>query len=104
MQDETLAIKRSVQGKSLTSSRRNKEQWIRMSEAVPNWEAIVHKNARTSDRGDAGNVIEIEEDTITLERGPTAEYVIPKSMVEGYNGAEVSLAISWKELDQYKKR
>jgi hypothetical protein len=75
-----------------------------MSEAVVNWEAIVHKNARTSDRGDAGTVIEIEEDTITLERGPTAEYVIPKSKVEGFDGSEVALAISFKELAQYRKK
>lgn len=75
-----------------------------MSEAVVNWEATVYKNARTSDRGDAGNVIEIEEDTVTLERGPTAEYVIPKSKVEGFDGSEVVLAISFKELKQYRKK
>jgi hypothetical protein len=39
---------------------------------VPNWEDIIHKNARTSDGGDAGNVIEIERDTLTVERRPTA--------------------------------
>ncbi|HEX6561211.1 MAG TPA: hypothetical protein VFA15_03050 [Nitrososphaera sp.] len=75
-----------------------------MSDTIINWESIIHKNARTSDRGDAGNVIEVEEDTITLERGPTAEYVIPKSKVEGFNGAEVALDISLKELGQYKRK
>jgi hypothetical protein len=69
-----------------------------MSDIVPNWEVIIHKNARTSDRGDAGNVVEAEEDTLTLERGPMAEYVIPKSAVEGFDGSEVSLTISLKEL------
>ena len=43
-----------------------------MSDIVSNWEVIIHKNARTSDGGDAGNVIELEEDSLTLERGPTA--------------------------------
>ncbi len=75
-----------------------------MSDAVPNWEAIIHKNVRTSDHNDAGNVIDIEEDTITLERGPTAEYVIPKSKVEGFDGSEVVLAMSFKELGQYRKK
>lgn len=75
-----------------------------MSDTIINWESIIHKNARTSDRGDAGNVIEVEQDTITLERGPTAEYVIPKSKVEGFNGAEVALDISLKELGQYKRK
>jgi hypothetical protein len=75
-----------------------------MSDIVPNWEVVIHKNARTSDGGDAGNVIEVE-DTLTLERGPTAEYVIPKSAVEGFDGSEVSLTISLKELNnQYRKK
>ena len=76
-----------------------------MSDIVPNWEVIIHKNARTSDGGDAGNVVEVEEDTLTIERGPTAEYVIPKSKVQGYNGAELSLDISLKELNsQYRRK
>jgi hypothetical protein len=76
-----------------------------MSDIIPNWENIIHKNARTSDGGDAGNVIDIEENTLTLERGPTAEYIIPKSMVEGFDGSEVLLTVSLKELNnQYRKR
>jgi ferredoxin-fold anticodon binding domain-containing protein len=74
-----------------------------MSENIVNWDAIVHKNVRTSDRVDAGNIIDIEPDTIVLERGPTTEYVIPKDKVEGFDGSEVTLLISSKELDQYKK-
>ncbi|MDQ3851584.1 MAG: hypothetical protein M3299_01990 [Thermoproteota archaeon] len=76
-----------------------------MSDIIPNWEVIIYKNARTSDGGDAGNVIEVEEDTLTLERGPTAEYVIPKSKVEGFDGSEVSQTVSLKELNnQYRKK
>jgi len=76
-----------------------------MSDIIPNWENIIHKNARTSDGGDAGNVIDIEENTLTLERGPTAEYIIPKSMVEGFDGSEVLLTVSLKELNnQYRKK
>ena len=60
------------------------------------------------DGGDAGNVIEIEEalkETLTLERGPTAECVIPKSKAEGYNGSEVSLNVTLNELNkQYSKK
>jgi hypothetical protein len=75
------------------------------SDVIPNWDVIIHKNDRTSDGGDASNVIEVEKDTLTLERGPTAEYVIPKSAVEGFNGSEVSLTISLKELNnQYRKK
>ena len=75
-----------------------------MSDNIVNWDAIVHKNARTSDRGDAGNVIEIEEDTITLERGPTVEFIIPKDKVEGFNGSEIALTLSYSELEQYRRK
>ena len=34
---------------------------------VANWEVIIHKNARTSDGGDAGNVVEVEDETLTRE-------------------------------------
>jgi hypothetical protein len=27
------------------------------NDIIPNWEVIIHKNARTSDGGDAGNVM-----------------------------------------------
>ena len=75
------------------------------SDVIPNRDVIIHKNARTSDGGDAGNVIEVEENTLTLERGPTAEFVIPKSAVEGFDGSELSLTISLKELNnQYRKK
>jgi len=76
-----------------------------MSDIIPNWEAIIHKNARTSDGGDAGNIVEVEEETLTLERGPTAEFIIPKSKVEGFNGSEVSLTLSLNELNkEYRKK
>lgn len=74
-----------------------------MSDNIVNWDAIVHKNARTSDRADAGNVIEIEENTITLERGPTKEYVIPKDKAEGFDGSEVSLSLKYRELEGYER-
>ena len=75
-----------------------------MSDNIVNWDAIVHKNARTSDRGDAGNIIEIGADTITLERGPTTEFVIPKDKVEGFDGSEVTLTIPYRDLEQYKRK
>jgi hypothetical protein len=75
-----------------------------MSETIVNWEAIVHKNARTSDHGDAGNVVGVEEGTIALEKEPTAEFVIPKSKFAGFDGSEVVLSIAFKELGQYKRK
>ena len=72
-----------------------------MADAVVNWEAIVHKNVRSKDGQDAGNVDAILGDIIVImSEGDRAEYKLPKSQVEGYNGAEVLLKVS---LDEFEK-
>lgn len=75
-----------------------------MSEdAVVDWESIIHKNVRSKDGQDAGNVDAIEGNTVVItSEGDRKEYNLPKSQVEGYNGAEVSLKISFGELEKYK--
>ena len=73
-----------------------------MSDAVVNWEAIIHKNVRSKDGQAAGNVVAIEGDiVIVISEGDRKEFDLPKSQVEGYNGAEVSLKITLKELEKY---
>ncbi len=70
---------------------------------VVDWEAIVHKNVRSKDRADVGNVDAIETDAIVLiTEGARGEYRIPKSEVEGFNGAEVFLRSNVAELKKYK--
>ena len=76
-----------------------------MSEdAVVNWYSIIHKNVRSKDGQDAGNVDAIiEGDTVVItSEGDRQEYNVPKSEVEGFNGAEVSLKITYGELKKYK--
>jgi hypothetical protein len=75
-----------------------------MSEdAVVNWESTIHKNVRSKDGQDAGNVDAIAGDTLVItSEGDRQEYNLPKSQVEGYNGAEVSLKITFGELKKYK--
>jgi len=75
-----------------------------MSEdAVINWDSIIHKNVRSKDGQDAGNVDAIEGDTVVItSEGDREEYNLPKSQVEGYNGAEVFLKITFGELNKYK--
>jgi len=75
-----------------------------MSEdAVVNWDAIVHKNVRSKDGQDAGNVDAIEGNTVVItSEGDRKEYNLPKSQVAGYDGAEVSLKITFGELEKYK--
>ena len=72
-----------------------------MSEPVLDWDRIVHKNVRSKDMGDLGNVIATDTDSITLMRG-IHEFKIPKSSVEGYNGSEVFLDITEAEIYNYK--
>ena len=70
---------------------------------VVDWEAIVHKNVRSKDRADVGNVDAIETDAIVvITEGARGEYRIPKSDVEEFNGAEVVLRSNIAELKKYK--
>jgi len=75
-----------------------------MSEdAVVNWDAIVHKNVRSKDGQDAGNVDAINADSIVIiTGGARKEYQVPKSQVDGFNGAEVLLKASIAELEKFK--
>jgi hypothetical protein len=75
-----------------------------MSEpAVLDWDRIVHKNVRSSDGQDAGNVDAINGDSIVIiTEGARKEYKISKSNVEGYNGAEVFLKLTIGELENYR--
>ena len=73
---------------------------ILMSEpAVLDWDRIVHKNVRSSDGQDAGNVDAIDADSVVIiTDGARKEYKISKSQVDGFNGAEVFLKLSFGEL------
>ena len=74
-----------------------------MSYAVADLEAIVHKNLRSSDGQDAGNVDAVYADSIVIiTEGAREEYKLPKSQVEGFNGAEVSLKVTFGELEKYR--
>ena len=74
-----------------------------MSEpAILHWERVMHKNVRSSDRVDVGTIISEDGDMFTVLQGASREYKIPKSAVDGFNGAEVFLNISYRELQAYK--
>ena len=72
-------------------------------DAVVNWDDIVHKNVRSKDGQDAGNVDAIEGNTLVItSEGDRQEYNVPKSEIAGYDGAEVSLKIPFGELRKCK--
>jgi len=74
-----------------------------MSEpAILHWERVMHKNVRSKDRADVGNIISEAGDYFTIMQGASREYNVPKSCVEGFDGSEVYLNISYSELMNYK--
>jgi hypothetical protein len=70
--------------------------------AVIDWDRIIHKNVRSKDMEGAGNVVAIDGDSIIIStQGGQHQYKIPKSHIEGYNGAEVYLDLSVSELSSF---
>ncbi len=64
------------------------------SDAVVNWDRIIHKNVRTLDNQGMGKVIAIpnnEEAIIISSQSGSQQYKIPRSSVRGFDGAEVLL-------------
>ena len=73
-----------------------------LSDTIVNWEAIVHKNVRSKDGQDAGNVDAIMGDILVITtQGDRREYNLPKAHVEEFNGAEVFLKNTLVELETY---
>jgi hypothetical protein len=69
---------------------------------IQRWERVIHKNVRSNDRIDIGNVISESGDTFTVMQGASREYNIPKSAVEGFDGSELYLSIPYSEVLKYK--
>ena len=71
--------------------------------AVLDWDRIIHKNVRSSDGQDVGNVDATYGDSVVIiTEGAREEYKVPKSQVEAYNGAEVLLKLTAYELEKYR--
>lgn len=70
---------------------------------VLDWDRIVHKNVRSKDRADVGNVDAVDENSVVIiTEGARGEYKIPKSEVDGFDGAEVFLKSTLSELRKFK--
>jgi hypothetical protein len=68
-----------------------------MVEAILNWDRLIHKGVRSSDYEDMGNIIGIDQGSLTLMMG-RHEFKIPKTSVQGFNGSEVFLKVSAAEV------
>lgn len=74
-----------------------------MSEPIiQRWERVIHKNVRSKDRIDIGNVISESGETFTVMQGASREYNIPKTAVGGFDGSELYLSIPFSEVQRYK--
>ncbi|HEX2471645.1 MAG TPA: hypothetical protein VHJ59_02730 [Nitrososphaera sp.] len=74
-----------------------------MSEPIiQRWERVIHKNVRSKDRIDIGNVISESGETFTVMQGASREYNIPKSAVEAFDGSELYISIPFSEVQRYK--
>ena len=72
------------------------------SDVLRNWDKILHKNVRSKDMDGVGNVVAINDDSISITtQGSQHIYKIPKSHIEGYNGAEVFLDLSAADMSTY---
>ncbi len=64
------------------------------------------KGVITSEREDCGNIIGERDDSIIVEKDGISEhvYLLPKSKVGGYDGAQLILNISATELRSFEER
>ena len=64
------------------------------------------KNVITSERLDCGNIIGERDDSIIVEREGLREhvYVIPKSKVDAYDGAQIILKLTEADLKSFEQK
>jgi hypothetical protein len=65
-----------------------------------------HKGVSTSDGQDCGNVIGERDDSVLVERNVMHEhiYVIPKSKIQGYDGARLILNVPEADLKSFEEK
>jgi hypothetical protein len=69
-----------------------------LTSPVLDWDSVIHKNVRASDMVSVGNVGAVTGDTIVIIKGPTREFIVPKSHVSEFDGAEVHLDLPFQDL------
>ncbi len=74
-----------------------------MSDRVVNWESVIHKVVRSNEGNLIGNVDAVDENSILVSsEGGRTRYKIPKHIVQGFDGHEVSLNIQKTKLERFK--
>jgi hypothetical protein len=74
-----------------------------MSERIADWKATIHKTVRSSNRNLIGSVNAVEDNSILVStEGARTRYKIPKHVVEGFDGHQVTINIQKPELERFK--
>jgi len=69
--------------------------------SIVHWDRLIHKGVRSKDMQDMGNVVAIDDQSITMMQG-RHEFKMPRSCVDDFNGSEVFLNITEGEAQKYK--
>jgi hypothetical protein len=71
------------------------------------WAELIKgkKGVVTKDNQACGNIIAEDKDNIVIDDGAVNQHIyrIPKSSVDGYNGAQITLNLQYNELVNYEK-
>ena len=74
-----------------------------MSDRVVNWESVIHKFVRSNEGNLIGNVDAVDENSILVSsEGGRTRYKLPKHIVQGFDGHEVSLNVQKIKLERFK--
>jgi hypothetical protein len=74
-----------------------------MSDRVVNWESVIHKVVRSNEGNLIGNVDAVDENSILVSsEGGRTRYKLPKHIVQGFDGHEVSLNVQKTKLERFK--
>jgi hypothetical protein len=74
-----------------------------MSDRVANWESVIQKTVRSSEGNLIGNVDAVDEKSIFVStEGGRTRYKIPKHIVQGFDGHQLSLNVQKAELERFK--
>jgi hypothetical protein len=74
-----------------------------MSDSVANWESTIQKTVRSSDGNLIGNIDAVDESSVLVStEGGRTRYKIPKHIVQGFDGHQVSLNVQKAELERFK--
>lgn len=69
--------------------------------AVIDWDRVIHKNVRTSDLEQIGNIGSEDGESIVILGDRSVQYKVPKSHVAEFDGSQVHLDLPMREMGKY---